>query len=114
MVHRRLALGLLLAAARLAAQDAAPFVQVTGAVKQHLQLTRGDLAQMPCASVKTTGNGVQTVYEAVWLHEVLKRAGAPQGETLRGKAMAGYVLAEASGARSVRLLARLEVARLRK
>ena len=39
---------------------------------------------------------MQTKYEGVWLHEVLKRAGAPQGDSdLRGKALAGYVLAEA-------------------
>jgi DMSO/TMAO reductase YedYZ molybdopterin-dependent catalytic subunit len=96
MLTRRLALGLLLTIAGLAAQDAAPVLQVTGAVKQPLQLTTDDLAKMPRASVKTIGNGVLTVYDGVWLHEVLKRAGAPQGETLRGKALAGYLLAEAS------------------
>jgi hypothetical protein len=45
--------------------------------------------------VTTTSNGMQTKYEGVWLHEVLNRAGAPQGETLRGKALAGFVPAEA-------------------
>lgn len=101
-------------------------------------------------------------HEGVWLHEVLKRAGVPSGTELRGKALAGYVLAEAQdgyqvvfslaeldpvftdnqvlladtaggkplggaqgpfrlvapkdkrGARSVRMLARLEVVQLRK
>lgn len=38
---------------------------------------------------------MDTVYEGVWLHEVLKKAGVPQGGELRGKALAGYVLAEA-------------------
>jgi hypothetical protein len=40
-------------------------------------------------------NGVETVYEGVWVHEVLKKAGVPQDEELRGKALASYVLAEA-------------------
>src|SRR5262245_6100374 len=95
MYTRRLYLGLLLTLGTLAAQEPAATVQVTGAVKQPLTLTADDLANMPRASVKTTGNGMQTTYEGVWLHEVLQRAGAPQGETLRGKALAGYVLAEA-------------------
>jgi len=84
-----------LAAGFLAAQDKAPSIQVTGAVKQPLTLSADDLAKMPRASVRTVSNGMETAYEGVWLHEVLKRAGAPQGSELRGKALAGYVLAEA-------------------
>jgi hypothetical protein len=64
-------------------------------VKQALALTADDLSRMPRASVKTTNNAIQTVYEGVWLHEVLKRAGVPQGAALRGKALTSYVLAEA-------------------
>ncbi len=45
--------------------------------------------------MKLTHNDVETAYEGVWLHEVLKRAGVPQGTALRGKALAGYVVAEA-------------------
>jgi len=66
-----------------------------GAVKQALTLSAEDLAKMPRASVRTTNNGMETVYEGAWVHEVLKRAGVPQGNELRGKALAGYVLAEA-------------------
>jgi len=95
MYTRRLIFGLLLSLCTLAGQEPATTLQVTGAVKQSLTLTADDLAKMPRASVKTTSNGMQTAYEGVWLYEVLKRAGAPQGETLRGKALAGYVLAEA-------------------
>jgi hypothetical protein len=50
---------------------------------------------MPRASVSTTSNGMATVYEGVWLHEVLKKAGVPLGSELRGKALTTYVLAEA-------------------
>lgn len=81
--------------ALLSAQEKEPAVQVTGAVKQELTLTAADLAKMPRATVRTTNNGMETVYEGVWLHEVLKRAGVPQGSQLRGKALAGYVLARA-------------------
>ncbi len=77
------------------AQDAPATVEVTGAVKQALTLTADDLAKMPRASVKTMSNGMETVYEGVWLHEILKMAGVPQGSELRGKALASYVLAEA-------------------
>lgn len=92
---RRLCIALLLIPFAVQAQDAAPSVQVTGAVEQVLTLTAGDLAGMPRATVKTNIDGKETVYEGVWVHEVLKRAGAPQGQSLRGKALAGYVLAEA-------------------
>ena len=95
MYTRRCLLLGLLAAALLPAQDAPPSIQVTGAVKQALTLSADDLAKMPRASVRTTNNGMETVYEGVWLHEVLKKAGVPQGSELRGKALASYVLAEA-------------------
>jgi DMSO/TMAO reductase YedYZ molybdopterin-dependent catalytic subunit len=79
----------------LHAQEAAPSVQITGDVKQALTLSAGDLAQMPRAVVRTMNNGMETVYEGVWVHEILKRAGVPLGNQLRGKALASYVLAEA-------------------
>ncbi len=91
--RRWLVLGIL-AAGLAPAQDVQPSIQVTGAVKHALTLSAGDLAKMPRASVRTTNNGMETVYEGVWLHEVLKRAGVPQGSELRGKALASYVLAE--------------------
>lgn len=92
--RRSLLLGLL-AASLLMSQDAQPTLQVTGAVKQSLSLSPDDLAKMPRASVTTMINGVETIYQGVWLHQVLKRAGVPQGCKLRGKALATYVLAEA-------------------
>ena len=78
-----------------AAQEAEPSLRVTGAVKQPLTLTAADLAKMPRATVRTTANGMETTYEGVWVHDILKAAGVPQGSELRGKALAGYVLAEA-------------------
>jgi hypothetical protein len=78
-----------------AAQQAPATLEVTGAVKQVLSLSVGDLAKMPRAAVKTSANGTETAYEGVWLHEILKKAGVPQGSELRGKALASYVLAKA-------------------
>jgi DMSO/TMAO reductase YedYZ molybdopterin-dependent catalytic subunit len=94
MYTRRCCLFGLLTLALLPAQDAPPTLQVTGAVKQALTLSAEDLAKMPRATVRTTSNGMETVYEGVWLHEVLKKAGVPQGSELRGKALTSYVLAE--------------------
>ena len=50
---------------------------------------------MPRASVHVPGANGDTAYEGVWIFEILKRAGVPQGDRLRGKALAGYILAEA-------------------
>ncbi len=95
MFTRRCLLLAALFSLALTAQTPEPVIQVSGAVKQPLSLTAADLAKMPRASVKTTSNGLETVYEGVWLHEVLKRAGVPLGSELRGKALSTYVLASA-------------------
>lgn len=95
MYTRRFWLAGIFVSGVLLAQDAQPTLQVTGAVKQALTLTADDLAKMPRATVRTMTNGMETVYEGVWLYEVLKKAGVPQGEALRGKALSSYVLAEA-------------------
>jgi DMSO/TMAO reductase YedYZ molybdopterin-dependent catalytic subunit len=95
LTQRCFVLAAVFSLAPLIAQQKAETIRITGAVKQELTLTADDLAKMPRASVRTTNNGMETVYEGVWLHEVLKAAGVPQGSELRGKALAGYVLAEA-------------------
>jgi DMSO/TMAO reductase YedYZ molybdopterin-dependent catalytic subunit len=76
-------------------QAPAPTIEVSGAVATPLTLTADDLAKMPRAKVTAKSQGVEVIYEGVWLHDVLAKAGAPQGEKLRGKALAGYVLASA-------------------
>ena len=111
--RRALVVGLL-AAGLLAAQHA-------GAVKQPLALSASDLATMPRATLRVSNNGMETVYEGVRLHEVLKLAGAPQASQLRGKAPAGaqerfrlVVPKDRVAARSIRMLTKLEVVQLRK
>jgi DMSO/TMAO reductase YedYZ molybdopterin-dependent catalytic subunit len=70
-------------------------VEVTGTVKTPLNLSATELAKMPRAKVETQTDGVIVQYEGVLLHEVLKKAGVPHGSELRGKALSGYLIAEA-------------------
>ncbi|MBV9506003.1 MAG: molybdopterin-dependent oxidoreductase, partial [Acidobacteriia bacterium] len=95
MYPRRSLLLAILGAGVLAAQEPQTSIEIAGAVKQPLTLTADDLAKMPRATVRTMNNGMETVYEGVWLHEILKKAGVPQGNELRGKALSSYVVAEA-------------------
>ncbi len=69
---------------------------VTGDVATPITLKAEDLAAMPRekASIPEQ-DGTQVEYEGVPLREILKRAGAPLGGQLRGKALASYVLAKA-------------------
>jgi DMSO/TMAO reductase YedYZ molybdopterin-dependent catalytic subunit len=80
----------------IAAQQTPPSVTVTGAVTEPLTLTSAELAAMPRASVTTTSDVVATMYEGVWLADVLKKAGAPLGAGMHGAALSTYVLASAS------------------
>ena len=69
---------------------------ITGAVERPLNLQISDLEKMPHVSVEVKDHdGRLTTYEGVPLAELLKAAGAPIGEKLRGANMASYVLAEA-------------------
>lgn len=95
MSYRRVFKQALIIAVGLCSLLQAQEIRVAGDVKEELTLTAELLAKMPRATAKTSFNGMETVYEGVWLHEVLKRAGVPQGEALRGKALATYVIAEA-------------------
>jgi hypothetical protein len=55
-----------------------------------------DFKAWPRTKVESTENGRTVVYEGVLVSEILKRAGAPQGENLRGNALASYVLVSAA------------------
>ncbi len=85
---------------------------VTGAVERPLNLQISDLEKMPHASVEVKGHdGSLTTYEGAPLAELLKSAGAPIGEKLRGANMASYVLAQAKdGYRVVFALPELDAA----
>ena len=82
-----------------AAQTPAPLPQlkISGAVSTPLTLTLPDLKGMPRTTLHVSNpheNKTES-YEGVLLEELLRRAGVPQGDQLRGKRMATYVIAEA-------------------
>jgi len=85
----------------LAAQSTVePKLIVAGDVPTPLTLSASDLAAMPRERVELTDRreepgGDKATYEGVALQEILKKAGIAFGKQMRGKAMTGYVLAEA-------------------
>jgi DMSO/TMAO reductase YedYZ molybdopterin-dependent catalytic subunit len=86
-------------------------LKVSGAVTTPLTLTVADLKTMPrkILTVVNSHEKKTEKYEGVALEEILRKAGVPQGDALRGSAMATYVLAEAAdGYRVVFSLAELD------
>lgn len=86
-------------------------LRISGAVSTPLVLTVADLEKMPRKSISVVNphDKKKETYEGVLLEEILHRAGVPQGEQLRGRAMATYVIAEAEdGYRVVFSLAELD------
>ena len=82
---------------------------VTGAVKTPLSLSAADLKAMPRTKVQSQENSRTVAYEGVLVGEILKRAGVPMGEALRGDAVASYVVAHATdGYRAVYAIAELD------
>jgi hypothetical protein len=86
-------------------------LRITGAVSTPLVLTVADLKKMPrkTLTVLNPHDKKTETYEGVLLEELLRKAGVPHGEDLRGPAMASYVIAEAEdGYRVVFSLAELD------
>jgi DMSO/TMAO reductase YedYZ molybdopterin-dependent catalytic subunit len=79
---------------------------VGGSVARALTLAVAELKTMPRTTVTVTQEGRSATYEGVALSEILRRAGAPQGQALSGAALALAVLATgADGYRAVFALA---------
>jgi len=72
--------------------------KIGGDVATPLDLTVADLKAMPRKTLKVDNahSKKKEVYEGVLVEDLLKKAGVPQGEALRGQAMASYVLVEAA------------------
>jgi DMSO/TMAO reductase YedYZ molybdopterin-dependent catalytic subunit len=72
--------------------------KIGGDVTTPLDLTAADLKAMPRKTLKVdNAHSKKTeVYEGVLVEDLLRKAGVPQGEQLRGQAMATYVLVEAA------------------
>ena len=86
-------------------------LKVGGTVSTPLTLTVADLKAMPRKTLTVVNPHEKKTekYEGVALEEILRKAGVPQGEALRGPAMAMYVLADAAdGYRVVFSLAELD------
>ena len=106
--------------ALIGARAGAPFAQtapataelrINGAVSTPLVVTLADLKNMPRKklSVMNPHDKKTEAYEGVLVEELLRKAGVPQGENLRGPAMATYIVAEAAdGYRVVFSLAELD------
>jgi len=86
-------------------------LRINGAVATPLVLTVADLKTMPRKklSVVNPHDKKTEAYEGVLLEELLRKAGVPQGENLRGPIMTSYILAEAAdGYRVIFSLAELD------
>jgi DMSO/TMAO reductase YedYZ molybdopterin-dependent catalytic subunit len=97
----------------LAAQTtpSSPALSISGDVAKPLSLSLTDLRLMPHQTLKVTNphEHKDEVYEGVPLSDLLKLAGVPQGDQLRGAAMATYVVVEgADGYRVVFSVAELD------
>jgi DMSO/TMAO reductase YedYZ molybdopterin-dependent catalytic subunit len=72
--------------------------KIGGAVATPLAVTAEDLKKLPRKTLRIENPHAKKmeVYEGVLLEALLQKAGVPQGEQLRGAAMATYVLVEAA------------------
>jgi len=69
---------------------------LTGDVPSPLTLKTEDLAEMPRETVSVDDqDGTKVQYEGVSLRELMKRAGFPVDNHLRGKGLATYIVAKA-------------------
>jgi DMSO/TMAO reductase YedYZ molybdopterin-dependent catalytic subunit len=75
-----------------------PTLTIEGDISASLTLAIADLARMPRETVEfAEESGTKATYEGVPIQEVLKKAGIGFGREMRGKALAGYLLAVARG-----------------
>ena len=78
------------------ANAAAATLTIGGDVASPLTLTPAEIKTMPRTTVSVREGDRQIRYEGVLAGELLKRAGAPVGRDLTGKAIATYVRASAT------------------
>ena len=86
-------------------------LKITGAVSTPLTLTIAELKSLPRTTlhVADAHEKKEETYEGVLLETLLQKAGAPQGDRLRGQLLTSYVVAEAEdGYRVVFALAELD------
>jgi len=71
-------------------------LEIAGAVPQPVTLRPTELRQLPRTAVRLQEDGRTVTYEGVLVAELLKRAGVPLGNDLRGQAVASYLVATAA------------------
>ncbi len=98
--------------AAVGTQAAPVAVKVEGEVSTPLRLTAAELNQFPRQTVIARAHDEkESRFEGVALFDVLKKAGLPTGNELRGKAVALYLVVEAAdGYRAVFALPELDPA----
>lgn len=81
----------------LATQLAAQTLEVSGEVEKSLKLTLADLELLPHQTVDAVEHsGEKAQFTGVPLYQILKSAGVPLGEQLRGPALSLYIVVSAS------------------
>jgi DMSO/TMAO reductase YedYZ molybdopterin-dependent catalytic subunit len=79
------------------AQTPAVSLRVDGEVGKQLKLNADDLAKLPRRKVRAKDHGgTEAEFEGVALAEILKLAGVPAGEQLRGDKLGLFLLLEAA------------------
>jgi hypothetical protein len=92
---------LLLGCTASALAQAEAKISITGDIPAPVTITAADIAAMPRESIELNDpetadhEGGKFKYEGVSLQEVLKKAGIPFGSGIRGKWLAGYIVASA-------------------
>ena len=72
-------------------------ITVSGEIEHPLTLTAADLKQFPRQIVQAKDhNGKEGKYEGIALSDILQKAGVKFGKELKGKALATYLLVEAT------------------
>ncbi|HJU37981.1 MAG TPA: molybdopterin-dependent oxidoreductase [Tahibacter sp.] len=100
---------LLLVATGAAAQE--PAVRFDGDFATPLSVDRAALAKLPRTTVSASDHGKPGTWEGVAFDELLKQAGAPLGDALRGGKLASFVVVGATdGYRVVFSLAEFDAA----
>jgi DMSO/TMAO reductase YedYZ molybdopterin-dependent catalytic subunit len=92
--------------------DSSVLLEIRGEVARPLSWSAAEFAKLPRQSVRAKGHdGVESEYQGVTLAEILRRAGVPSGNELRGQAMALFLVVEAAdGYRAVFALPELDPA----
>lgn len=100
---------LLLAAGTAAAQE--PAVRFDGEFAKPLSFDRAALAKLPRTTVEASDHGKPGTWQGVAFDALLKQAGAPLGDALRGGKLASYLVVSATdGYRVVFSLAEFDAA----